>query len=72
MKKRKNCATKWQTSQKHFTNDKILFSHLFCELQQIMIYQLKFKVYRTLNFNLPDLRLINLSNCMVALNLYGY
>lgn len=37
-----------------------------------MIYQLKFKVYRTLSFNLPYLRLINLSNYMVALDLYGY
>lgn len=54
---------------KHFTNDKSLFSHLFCELHQIMIYQLKFKVYGTLSFNLPYLRLINLSNYMVALNL---
>ena len=60
-------GTRLQTSQKHFTNDKILFSHLFSQLQQIMIYQLKFKVYRTSSFNLPDLRLVQLHGCLESL-----
>ena len=41
--KKEEMNNKVTNQSKHFTNDKILFSHL----QRIMIYQLKFKVYRT-------------------------